>query len=109
MRPLSSASSRAASSCTGPRAVVMKMAPRFMRAKAAWTDPGAISSQPRPMSPRWPSATVTSLAATAVSPGTATLNRSANPNSAATTVWFRYSATDPGTCNDSFGTRAPIT
>ena len=38
---------------------------------------------------------------------TATLNGTANPNRAATTGWFRYSATNPGTCNDTFGTRAP--
>ena len=37
----------------------------------------------------------------------ATLNGTANPNGAATTGWFRYATTNPGTCNDSFGTRAP--
>jgi hypothetical protein len=31
----------------------------------------------------------------------------ANPNGAATTGWFRYSTVDPGTCSDTFGTRAP--
>ena len=30
-----------------------------------------------------------------------------NPNGAATTGWFRYSTTNPGTCNDTFGTRLP--
>ncbi|HEX2881501.1 MAG TPA: hypothetical protein VHO25_18355, partial [Polyangiaceae bacterium] len=37
----------------------------------------------------------------------ATLHGYANPGGAATTGWFRYSAVSPGTCNDSFGTRAP--
>jgi hypothetical protein len=35
------------------------------------------------------------------------LNGTANPNGGATTGWFRYSTTSPGTCNDTFGTRAP--
>ncbi|MEZ4306767.1 MAG: MYXO-CTERM sorting domain-containing protein [Polyangiaceae bacterium] len=50
---------------------------------------------------------VTTLAASAVTPTGATLNGSANPNLAATSGWFRYSATDPGACDDTFGTRAP--
>ncbi|MEZ4444451.1 MAG: MYXO-CTERM sorting domain-containing protein [Polyangiaceae bacterium] len=52
---------------------------------------------------------VTSLAATAVASTSATLQGSANPNLAATTGWFRFSTTDPGACDDSFGTRAPLT
>jgi hypothetical protein len=52
--------------------------------------------------------TVTTQAATAVSGTTATLNGSANPNSLTTTGWFRYSATNPGSCSDSFGTRVPL-
>ena len=40
-------------------------------------------------------------------PARRTLNGSANPNGAATTGWFRYATTDPGTCNDTFGTRVP--
>ncbi|QQS31614.1 MAG: carboxypeptidase regulatory-like domain-containing protein [Acidobacteriota bacterium] len=51
--------------------------------------------------------TVTTNAATAVTASVATLNGAANPNGSATTGWFRYSTTDPGTCNDTFGTRAP--
>ena len=51
--------------------------------------------------------TVTTLAATTVTTTTAALNGRANPNSAAATGWFRYSTTNPGTCNDSFGTRSP--
>ena len=51
--------------------------------------------------------TVTTAAATAVTSSTATLNGSGNPNGDATTGWFRYSTTSPGTCNDIFGTRAP--
>ncbi|HZV69210.1 MAG TPA: DUF1566 domain-containing protein [Saprospiraceae bacterium] len=38
---------------------------------------------------------------------TATLNGTINPNGDATTGWFRYATTNPGTCNDSFGTREP--
>lgn len=30
-----------------------------------------------------------------------------NPNGATSTGWFRYDTVDPGTCNDTFGTRAP--
>jgi MYXO-CTERM domain-containing protein len=51
--------------------------------------------------------TVATLAATAVSSTGATLNGSATPNGTATTGWFRYSPTDPVTCNDAFGTRVP--
>ena len=50
---------------------------------------------------------VTSSAAGGVTSSSATLNGAANPNDAATTGWFRYDTTDPGACNDSFGTRAP--
>ncbi len=37
----------------------------------------------------------------------ATLNAQANPNTKATTGWFRYSNISPGTCNDVFGTKVP--
>ena len=37
----------------------------------------------------------------------ATLNATANPGGDATTGWFRYGTISPGTCNDTFGTRAP--
>ena len=37
----------------------------------------------------------------------ATLNGTANPGGDATTGWFRYGTVSPGTCNDTFGTRAP--
>ena len=47
-------------------------------------------------------ASVTALTAT-----TATLNGTANPGGGATTGWFRYSATNPGSCSDTFGTRVP--
>jgi hypothetical protein len=39
----------------------------------------------------------------------ATLNGSAIPGGAATTGYFRYGTTNPGTCNDTFGTRSPGT
>ena len=50
---------------------------------------------------------VTTNNASSLSGTTATLNGSANPNNSTTTGWFRYSTTNPGTCNDVFGTRAP--
>lgn len=54
-----------------------------------------------------PAPSVTTNAASAIGTTTATLNGSSNPNGATTTGWFRYATTTPGTCNDSFGTRAP--
>src|SRR5262249_43551739 len=53
--------------------------------------------------------TVTTLAATNVMSTSARLGGSSNPNGNATTGWFRYSTTNPGTCNDTFGTRAAAT
>jgi hypothetical protein len=59
----------------------------------------------------WPAApsapSVTTNSASSLTGTTATLNGTGNPNGAATTGWFRYSTVSPGTCNDSFGTRAP--
>ena len=49
----------------------------------------------------------TTVAASSVTASTAVLNGTGNPNGAAAIGWFRYSNTDPGTCNDSFGWRAP--
>ncbi len=54
-----------------------------------------------------PLPTVTTNAATLVGSTTATLNGSAVPNGATTTGWFRYATSNPVTCSDSFGTRAP--
>src|SRR5262249_37412652 len=51
--------------------------------------------------------TVITSPATTVTSTYALLNGSADPNGAATTGWFRFSATDPGSCNDTFGTRIP--
>jgi hypothetical protein len=51
--------------------------------------------------------TTETLAATAVAATTATLEGQAIPNGVATTGWFRYDDADPGSCDDSFGTRAP--
>jgi MYXO-CTERM domain-containing protein len=50
---------------------------------------------------------VTTEAATDVGSSAATLNGTAHPNQLASTAYFRYDAADPGTCNDTFGTRAP--
>jgi MYXO-CTERM domain-containing protein len=44
---------------------------------------------------------------TNVTSTSAELNGSVDPNGAATTAWFRYDTTDPGACDDTFGTRAP--
>lgn len=51
--------------------------------------------------------TVATTAATLVTSSSATLNGSANPNGETTTAYFRYSTSNPGAPNDSFGTRAP--
>jgi prepilin-type N-terminal cleavage/methylation domain-containing protein len=48
--------------------------------------------------------TVTTGAAASVTASSAVLNGTVNPNGSATTGWFRYSTTNPGTCNNSFGT-----
>ncbi|MBK9527132.1 MAG: VCBS repeat-containing protein [Acidobacteria bacterium] len=50
---------------------------------------------------------VTTNLATLLTGTTATLNGTVNPNGNATTVWFRYSSTDPGVCDDTFGTKVP--
>jgi len=51
--------------------------------------------------------TITTDAASSVTQTTATLNGTANPNGFATTGWFRYFTSNPGTCADSGGTRVP--
>lgn len=48
---------------------------------------------------------VSTSAASAIDQTTATLNGSANPNGDAATGWFRYSTTNPGSCNTTFGTQ----
>ena len=50
---------------------------------------------------------VTTSSPTLVTGGAAQLNGTANPGGAPTTGWFRYSTVSPGSCNDTFGTRAP--
>ena len=56
-----------------------------------------------------PGPVVVTNPATVVTATSATLNGRATPSGAATTGWFRYGTNDPGTCNDSFGTRVPAT
>jgi len=73
-------------------------------ANASGTGYGIVRSFATPAPP-----TVMTLAATPITATTGTLNASANPNGYASTGWFRYAATDPGTCTDSFGTRMPAT
>ena len=51
--------------------------------------------------------TVVTNPPTDVAPTSAVLNGSATPSGDTTTAWFRYSTTDPGSCDDSFGTRVP--
>ena len=58
--------------------------------------------------PPTPLPNVTTNSASSIDSVSATLNGQANPNGSATTGWFRYSAVDPVTCNDSFGTRVPV-
>ncbi len=52
--------------------------------------------------------TVSTLAPAAVQPTSATLSGSANPTGALTAGWVRYDTTDPGLCNNTFGTQAPV-
>lgn len=54
-----------------------------------------------------PPPTVTTKSAFSVSATGAFLLGSANPNGATTYGWFRYSSTNPGSCNDIFGLRMP--
>lgn len=51
--------------------------------------------------------TATTNSPTSVTNTSATLRGFGNPNGVASTGWFRYDTASPGSCNDSFGTRAP--
>ncbi|HXT99862.1 MAG TPA: hypothetical protein VN903_02650, partial [Polyangia bacterium] len=53
--------------------------------------------------------TAATTAATNVLSTSALLNGSGNPNGEMTTGWYRVNTTNPGTCNDTFGTRVPAT
>ncbi|MER2562493.1 MAG: hypothetical protein ABTQ32_17345 [Myxococcaceae bacterium] len=75
-----------------------------LASNAIGTTPGSLLTFTTPGAP-----TVTTNAATSVLGSTATFNGSANPNRSATTGYFRYSTTNPTTCNDTFGTRFPAT
>ncbi len=50
---------------------------------------------------------VTTNGAASTTDSSVLLNGSANPNGLTSTGWFRYSTANPGSCNDSFGTRSP--
>ncbi|OGD34464.1 hypothetical protein A2988_02990 [Candidatus Azambacteria bacterium RIFCSPLOWO2_01_FULL_46_25] len=52
--------------------------------------------------------TVTTSAPTLVTTSSATLNSSVNPNGNSATGWFQYSTVNPGSCNDTFGIRVPL-
>ncbi|OGC81213.1 hypothetical protein A2943_00455 [Candidatus Adlerbacteria bacterium RIFCSPLOWO2_01_FULL_51_16] len=49
---------------------------------------------------------VTTNAASNVTSSSATINGTANPNGNNSLAWLRYSSTNPGTCNNDFGTWA---
>src|SRR6266496_4261408 len=53
--------------------------------------------------------TAATSAATSVTSTSALLNGSGNPNGEMTTGWYRINTANPGTCNDTFGTRVPAT
>lgn len=61
-----------------------------------------------PPPPPPPNPTVTTNAATNITETSVTLNGSGNPNGASAIGWFRYGVTDPGICNDTFGSRSPL-
>src|SRR5690606_14979184 len=63
---------------------------------------GAIQSFTVPGAP-----SVGTTGTSAVTSRAATLEGEATPNASLTTGWFRYGTTDPGACDDTFGTRAP--
>ncbi|MGQ0505986.1 MAG: putative Ig domain-containing protein [Myxococcaceae bacterium] len=63
---------------------------------------GSVLSFSTPLAPA-----VNTLPASGVGGASATLEGNATPGGAATTGWFRYSATAPSACNDAFGTRIP--
>jgi len=51
--------------------------------------------------------TVTTNAATGITQTSATLQGTGDPNGLSATGYFRYSTTNPGTCNNTSGTRSP--
>ncbi len=53
------------------------------------------------------SPTIQSSGAHSVTATEAALTMMIVPNNSATTVWFRYASSNPGTCNDTFGTKFP--
>ncbi len=73
-----------------------------MATNSQGTASGAVMSVTVPLAP-----TVATLPASAVTSTAATFQGSADPRGSETTGWFRYATTSPGTCNDTFGTRAP--
>jgi hypothetical protein len=64
---------------------------------------GAVQTFITPSAP-----TAFTAAANSLTNTSANLNGSGNPNRASATGWFRYSTTNPGTCDDKFGSRAPL-
>jgi MYXO-CTERM domain-containing protein len=55
-----------------------------------------------------PPPVVVTVDATDITSNGATVNGTANANGTDTNGWFRYDTTNPGSCNDNFGTRVPL-
>jgi len=70
---------------------------------------GSSTSSPVSITVINPQPTVTTDDASPVTSTTATLNGSADPNGSATTGWFHWSATNPGSCTNTFGSATPST
>jgi hypothetical protein len=70
---------------------------------------GQVSSGDTLVTPLCQVPTVTTSVATSLATLSAVLNGSGVPNGLVTTGWFRISTTNPGSCNDTFGTRVPAT
>ncbi|EKD23859.1 MAG: Kelch repeat-containing protein [uncultured bacterium] len=62
-----------------------------------------IGKAPNPIALAMPPTMVTN-AATLMTQTTTRLNGTVNPNGSATNAWFRYATTNPGSCNNTFGT-----
>ncbi|MBC7836944.1 hypothetical protein H7X87_04190 [Acetobacteraceae bacterium] len=76
-------------------------------ARVSCTGSDTLSVQAAPQAPQSGPPIVSTDPATNIAAPRATLRAVVNPNRAATMAWFRYSANDPGSCNNSFGTAVP--
>ncbi|OGG74597.1 hypothetical protein A3A37_00760 [Candidatus Kaiserbacteria bacterium RIFCSPLOWO2_01_FULL_52_36] len=88
----------ATNTCTGPGGTDSATVTHTVTANTTTTDTSAPNSLP----------IVGTVAATSITASTATLNGTVNPaGTTGTTGWFRGGTTNPGTCNNTFGTRVP--